>query len=342
MKKAIKNPPEKILIIKPSSLGDVIHSLPFLNAIRNKFLQSEIHWIIAKGFESIVEGHPMINKIWVIDKDRWKKISRLRQTVFELKDIFRSLRNEKYDLAIDLQGLFRSGVMMKAALAPVRIGFKEAREGSCFFYTHKVMGGRNIHAVDRYLRIAAELGCDISDPQFPMPDIQETENVRSIKQLTGRYSVIIPGARKEANKWPADRYAELGSRLKKNFLVIGGRADEGLCKKIEDQSSGFARSIAGKTDLLELAAIIRSADYVVSNDTGPMHIAAAFGIPVVAIFGPANPVRTGPYGSGHVIVQSGLDCAPCYKRRCRDPECMTAITVDMVYDAVAKRFQEEK
>lgn len=342
MKKLFKSQPKKILIIKPSSLGDVIHSLPFLNAIHNKFPQSEIHWVIAKGLEPLLAQHPMISRLWIIDKDRWKILRRLRQTAIEVKDIFSSLRNEKYDLAVDLQGLLRSGILIKSTLAPVRIGFSEAREGSTFFYTHKVAGGRDIHAVDRCLKIAAELGFDTSNPRFPMPDIEETENVKDIKQGLGRYSIIIPGARKEANKWPAERYADLAKRLKKNFLVIGSKADERLGKKIEELSGGFAKSIAGQTNLIELCSIIKNADYVVSNDTGPMHIAAAYGVPVVAIFGPANPARTGPYGSGHVVVQSGLECAPCYKRRCSDPKCMTAITVDMVFDAVVTRFQEER
>lgn len=342
MKKLFKSKPKKILIIKPSSLGDVIHSLPFLSAVHNRFPHSEIHWVIAKGLEPLLAEHPMISRLWIIDKDRWKILRRLRQTAIEVKDIFSALRNEKYDLAVDLQGLLRSGILIKSTLAPVRIGFSEAREGSTFLYTHKVAGGCDIHAVDRYLKIAFDLGCDISDPQFPMPAIDETENVKTIKHELGRYAVIIPGARKEANKWPAERYADLAAKLKKNFLVVGSRADEELGRKIESCSGGFARSIAGQTNLIELCSIIKDADYVVSNDTGPMHIAAAYGVPVVAIFGPANPARTGPYGSGHVVVQSGLDCAPCYKRRCRDPKCMTSITVDIVYDAIVKRFQEER
>ncbi|MBN2655039.1 MAG: glycosyltransferase family 9 protein [Nitrospirae bacterium] len=342
MKNILNNIPQKILVVKPSSLGDVIHSLPFLNALHLRFPDAEIHWVIARGFEQIIAKHPMITKVWIIDKDRWKKLRLLGRTAAELKFIFRALKNEHYDLAVDLQGLFRSGLLIKASNATVRIGFKEAREGSRFFYTHKVEGGRDIHAVDRYLKIAAELGCNISNPTFPMPNIEETENVKDIKQGVGRYSVIIPGARKEANKWLAERYADLVRQLKKNFLVIGSRADVDLGKTIEELSGGFARSIAGETNLIELCSIIKDADYVVSNDTGPMHIALAYSVPVVAIFGPANPARTGPYGSGHVVVQSGLDCAPCYKRRCSDPKCMTAITVDMVYDAVVKRFQEER
>lgn len=143
---------QKILIIKPSSLGDVVHSLPFLNAVRTYFSKAEIHWVIAKGIEGLLEGHPMIDRLWIINKDTWKKIKDLKGTINELKVLFKELKKGNFDIVVDLQGLLRSGVLTAATCAPVRIGFKEAREGSSFFYTHKVEGGRNIHAVDRYLK----------------------------------------------------------------------------------------------------------------------------------------------------------------------------------------------
>jgi heptosyltransferase-1 len=139
----------KFLIIKPSSLGDVIHSLPFLNAVKAGFPGASVHWVIAKGLEGILEAHPMIDKLWVINKDAWKKIGNLKVTVNELKELFRNMKKERYDIAFDLQGLLRSGVIASATGAPVRVGFKEAREGSSFFYTHKIKGGKGIHAVDR-------------------------------------------------------------------------------------------------------------------------------------------------------------------------------------------------
>ena len=161
--------PEKILIVKPSSLGDVVHSLPFLNAIRKRYPEAEIHWVIFKGFEGLLEGHPMIHKLWVVDKDSWTKFNRAKDTISEIKSLLRDLKEERFDLVVDLQGLLRSGIITAATGAPVRIGFKEAREGSRVFYTDKVPGGRDIHAVDRYLKIAEFLGCDISEVCFPFP-----------------------------------------------------------------------------------------------------------------------------------------------------------------------------
>jgi heptosyltransferase-1 len=138
IRKSLIKDPRKILIIKPSSLGDVVHSLPFLNVIRTCVPKAEIHWVIAKGFEGLLEGHPMVNKLWIINKDKWKKIKNVKGTINELKGLFKELKKEKFDLVLDLQGLLRSGILTSATSAPVRIGFAEAREGSKFFYTHKV------------------------------------------------------------------------------------------------------------------------------------------------------------------------------------------------------------
>ena len=159
--------PQKILIVKPSSLGDVVHSLPFLNAMKTCFPEAEIHWVIAKGLEGLLDGNPMIERLWVINKDAWKKIDNAKNTVTEIRNLFKGLKKEKFDLVIDLQGLLRSGIITKSTGAPVRIGFQEAREGSRFFYTHKVKGGKDIHAVDRYLKIASVLGCDVSVSHSP-------------------------------------------------------------------------------------------------------------------------------------------------------------------------------
>ncbi len=332
----IKKIPKKILIIKPSSLGDVIHSLPFLNAIRNDFKFAKVHWVIAKGFESLLEHHPMIDKLWVINKDNWKNIKKLKNTITEIRRLCGELKNESYDIAIDLQGLFRSGFLTQATNAPLRIGFKEAREGSTMFYTHKIEGGKEIHAVDRYLKIAAVLGCDVDDVRFPMPLIVESEWVKTAKAELKQYAVIIPGARWETKKWFPDRFAELAKNLSIKSLVMGSGQDKEISNYIEESSEGNAISMAGRTDLKELITLIRNARFVISNDSGPMQIAAACGIPVISVFGPTNPVRTGPYGSTHIVIKSDIPCSPCYKRKCKSLKCMENITVDMVYEAVKR------
>lgn len=336
----IKKIYRKILIVKPSSLGDIVHSLPLLNVIRNDFNFAKIHWIIAEGFESLLENHPMIDKLWIIKKDKWKDLRKIKHSFLEILELCSQLKNESYDMAIDLQGLFRSGFLLKASGAPIRIGFSEAREGSTIFYTHKIEGGREIHAVDRYLKIASALGCNIDDIRFPMPLIIEPLWIKKIISETGQYAVIIPGARWATKKWQPDKFAMIAKKLSYRSLILGSKQDMEISDYIQANSGGKALSMAGKTDLKELIILIRNAKFLISNDSGPMHIAAACGVPVIAIFGPTNPLRTGPYGSNHIIVQSNLPCIPCYKRKCKTIKCLEDITVGMVSDAV--RFIEEQ
>lgn len=334
--------PHKILIIKPSSLGDVVHSLPFLNSVRKCFPQAEIHWIIARELEGLLQGHPMVNKLWIINKDEWKKIKNVKGTISELNTLFKKLKREKFDIVVDLQGLLRSGVLTAATSAPVRVGFSEAREGSKLFYTHKIKGGRDIHAVDRYLKIADFLGCDITDIRFPLPDNQSPSSIfhpsSLIPHTSEDYAVMVPGARKPANRWPARRFGELASVLPVETVVIGSMDDRILADEVVEASKGKAISIAGKTDLKSMMEVIKGARFMVTNDTGPMHIAVALGIRVFAIFGPADPARTGPYGEGHFVIREDVSCGPCFRRTCSDMKCMNDLSAGKVYEIIREKI----
>ncbi len=328
--------PQKILIVKPSSLGDVVHSLPFLNAIKSCFPKSEIHWVIARGLEGLLEGHPMVDKLIVINKDIWKKISKTGKTIKEVRQLFKILRNENYDMVIDLQGLFRSGVITMATRAPLRIGFAEAREGSRLFYNKRVKGGKEIHAVERYMKIAEALECDTDDIIFPYPLIKNNlEQIKGIKSTLKGYAVIVPGARWVTKIWPAENFGRIASLLPVKSIVIGSKDDLIIAEKVVEASGGKAISLAGSTSLRELIEIMRDAMFVISNDSGPMHIAAGFNVPVAAIFGPTSPSRTGPYGKGHIIIKSDAQCSPCFKKRCKDLKCMKGIAVDRVYEKIS-------
>ena len=319
----------KILIIKPSSLGDIVHTLPFLAAVHNRFPQAEIHWVVARGLHRFLEGHPMITKLWIMDKDEWKKIPRLHRSIPEIIRFARGLAAEQFDVSIDLSGLLRSGLITWAAGAWERLGFSDSDEGSPFFYTHKVRGGENIHAIDRYLKLARLLGCDVSTVEHPMPPMAEAEVDFSC--LPERFCVIAPSAGKEANRWPAERFGQLAAGLPLCSVVVSNRADAPVVDEVVAASRGRAISMAGKTGLQELAALISRAEFFISNDTGPMHIAAALGIPVFAIFGPANPVRTGPYGTEHTIIRKEMSCSPCYRQNpCSHWRCMQDLTVTEV------------
>jgi len=325
----------KILVVKPSSLGDVVHSLPFLNALNRCYPKAEIHWVIAKELEGLLEHHPMVRKSIVINKDLWKKITRAGDTVKEIRQLYQELRNEHYDLVVDLQGLLRSGLISMATHAPVRVGFAEAREGSRFFYTRKVKGGKGMHAVDRYMKIAEELGCSADEIIFPLPLQQrESDKMRRIRADLHQYAVIVPGARWKTKIWPAKNFGNVAAELPIRSVVIGSSGDRGIAERVVSSSCGKAVSLAGETELSELIELMRGASVVITNDSGPMHIAAALNIPVIAVFGPTSPVLTGPYGRGHVILQTREPCAPCFNRECTDMKCMREITPEAVAEKV--------
>jgi heptosyltransferase I len=330
----------KILVVKPSSLGDVVHSLPFLNSLKTRFPNAEVHWVIAKGLEGLLECHPMVDRLTIINKDMWKKLSKATDTIKEVKRLFRDLRREQYDLAVDLQGLFRSGIITMATRAPVRIGFSEAREGSSLFYNVKVQGGKDVHAVERYMKIAGALGCNEKDILFPFPSCNSRmKNIEDITSGMKEYAVIVPGARWETKIWAAENFGRLASLLPLSSLVIGSKSDANIAERVVRTSQGKAINLAGKTGLKELIEVMRHARIVISNDSGPMHIAAGFQVPVVAIFGPTSPVRTGPYGKGHIVIKSDLECAPCFKKHCSSLRCLQGITVDDVYKKTAGLFK---
>ena len=302
-----------------------------------RYPEAEIHWVVARNFSSILQNHPMIHKLWIIDKDDWKQPGKLLKTFRDLNAVAEGLRKERFDLVVDLQGLLRSGVIAAFSGAGHRIGFEEAREGSRYFYTRRIRGGRDIHAVDRYLRIARELDCPPAPPAFPFPPLPEQTPV--LDALPEIFAVLAPSAGGGAKRWPPQRFGELAARLPFPSYVVAGKADAETAGEVVLASGGKAVSLAGKTGLPELAAVLRRSRFLVCNDTGPMHIAAALSVPVFAVFGPTDPARTGPYGNGHTIIRAGLSCSPCYKRKpCRDWQCMEAVSADDVFRAISGRI----
>jgi lipopolysaccharide heptosyltransferase II len=297
--------------------------------------------VVAKEFYSFLENHPLINKLWMIDKKKWKQLSRIRDTFSEIRNLKRELEAEKYDIVIDLQGLFRSGLITSFTKAPYRLGFKNAKEGASFFYNFKDDSDwLTMHAVDRYLKILEFL--DIKTPNKPNFILPKAANdFKLLKELPKEYAVITPSAGKSANRWAAEKFGQLAAKLTIPSLVIAGPGDMEIAEKVVANSNGKAISLAGKTKLLDLIPIIKNAKLFFSNDTGPMHIAAALDTPVFAVFGPANPIKTGPYGDNTSVVQLDLPCIPCYaKRKCEHWECINGITVEMVVKAVANKMPQ--
>lgn len=308
----------RILIIKPSSLGDVVHALPAVNLIRRRFPDAHISWLIRDSLESLLKNCPLINE----------RIKFPRHDYARFPVLLWRLRRARFDVVIDLQGLFRSGVMAGATRAPRRIVLADAREGARWFY-NEIVPVQRAHAVERYLLAAKHLGCETTPIEFPLgvPARAETEGLIAVN----------PSSRWKTKLWGDDKFAELVQRLpSKRVVLTGSVADRLRC----DFIAQGRRNVAGGTDLFELAELYSRCSVVITNDSGPMHVAAAVGTPVVAIFGPTDPTLTGPFGKQHVVLRSGIPCSPCMKDYCTHTprmECMQKVTVEQVL-AAAKAF----
>jgi len=274
----------KILVIKPSSLGDVVHALPTVNLIRQKFPDAQISWLINAELSSLLKHCPVIND----------RIEFRRRDSGSWLVLLRQLHRERFDFVVDLQGLLRTGLFSVATGAPRRLGLNDAREGARFFYNEVVPVPR-AHAVDRYLRAARHLGCPDSAIEFRL-------GLEGAAPAAPNLIAINPLARWETKIWGDDKFSALLDHLPSDRVVLIGSAAER--DRIARVNRDRARNLAGELDLFELANLYRQCAVVISNDTGPMHLAAAVGTPVIALFGPTDPALVGPYGPGHVVIRS--------------------------------------
>ncbi|RJQ57075.1 MAG: lipopolysaccharide heptosyltransferase I [Nitrospiraceae bacterium] len=337
----------KILIIKPSSLGDVIHALPFLKAVKGSFPEAQIDWVISKNLKGLLEGNPLIHELIALEKDSWKDIKKLPRTLSEINDLRKSLKSKRYDVVVDLQGLLRSGLLASFAPSSLKIGFENAREGSRFFYDKKIPVNGAVHAVDRCLEIAGAMGVKPGKIEFPLyTDEKARDKVRQITGNIPEYILIAPSARWDTKRWPAVYFASLVKKITLPCIIAGVKGDRALAEEIIHRSQSTEHrtqtativNLCGRTNLKELVALIDGAKAVVSNDSGPMHVAAALNKPVVALFGPTDPEKTGPYGwqkkKNMKVVKAGVPCSPCRKKKCRDLVCMKNISVETVFEAL--------
>jgi lipopolysaccharide heptosyltransferase I len=336
----------RILLIKPSSLGDVVHALPVLHGLRRRFPEAHIAWMVATAFIPLVENHPDLDE--VIEFDR-KKLARwyYHPAAFRaFRGFCRQLKAGRFDLVIDLQGLFRSGYFTWVTGAKRRIGFADARELAPIFYNKRLpKRPADEHAVEHNYRVAEALGFTRIKPTIDLA-ITDDERSRATAILNGiglprgaAFAAILPSARWETKQWLPQRFSELIDRLANErgirSVVMGAPDERDLCAQIANRSASSTVDISGKTNLRELAAIIEQAAVVVCHDSGPMHLAAALDRPMVSILGPTNPLRTGPYGHQDSVVRRDLDCSPCYLKRlsqCKnDHSCMKGLEVETVY-----------
>ncbi len=337
-----------ILIIKLSAIGDVVHSLPFLEVLRDRFPLATIDWVIEEDASDIAEDHPDIDRLITFPRKSWlKRFIKKGEYIGvarEVANFIKGFKKRRYDIVVDLQGLLKSGILTFLADGKRKIALNGGREGSSIFINERVaIPYPDIHALDRYLCIARYLGATklVWDGQIPIYNADK-RHVNYLLGETGNTRTMVavsPMAKWESKLWELNRFSSLADKIIKKLgaevIFTGSQGDRAATEDILSGMKARALNLAGETTLKELAYLYQRCAVVISTDTGPMHIAAAMDSPViVALFGPTDPLRTGPYGSRHRVIRAGLECSPCFKKRCDDMSCMKNITVDMVFKAV--------
>lgn len=344
----------KVLIVKTSSLGDVVHALPVLSYLRSAAPSVAIDWVVEEPFAPLLENHPLLRKVYRIDTQLWRRFP--SKGVRDIPKIIRCLRRERYDVALDLQGNIKSGVLTFFSGAPLRYGFdaKSVRERPNLLATHRRVSltQADYHITDRSLKIASSAfpggRRDIESP-FLFADKKLSAEVESrleseglVGSESGKKLVLFhPGTTWKTKCWPVDLWKKLAADLIAGhgssialILSWGNEAEKTAAQEIQSAVRGQAITWP-RGSLRELLALLARVDLVVGGDTGPIHIAAALGTSTVTIFRATHADRNGPRGENHIRLQSPLPCSPCLLKNCpRDGMCGHSIGVDAVSKAV--------
>lgn len=330
---------ERFLVVRLGSLGDIVHTLPAVHALRSKFPGAQIDWLVEKKWRALLAGNPDVNEVIVLDRSTWGGVS----------SCVRELRRRKYDCAIDFQGLYKSALLARLSGAPRRIGFalEFLREsGAGWFYTESVWPTAS-HVVDLNLSIVQNLGVEKGEARFPLSITDKAE--RAVRkqlepQSVKRFFVMSPGGGWMSKCWPAEQYGHLHRLLVRLPAFAGWRGVVNFGPG-ERELAETVRAVAGEPaplllspDLPQLVALLRGAEFFVGGDSGPLHLAVALGTPVVGLYGPTDPARNGPYSAADIVVRNAGPEETTYKRDNAPAPSMRAITVDQVVAAVERRL----
>jgi heptosyltransferase II len=322
----------KILIRGPNWVGDSVLAIPAMKAVRARFPDAEITLLVRPWVAGLFSSAPFVDKVWSEDKPSglgdWIRITR-------------DMRNRRFDLALLLPNSFESALMMFLGRVPERVGY--ATDGRQWMLTNAVTAASNVgHQVNYYLNLAKVLSATAERPSIEIEATgQERESARTLLAAEGiprgsRFIVLNPGAAYgSAKRWHEDRFADVADRLATELgvqvAIIGSEAERPIADQIRDRLKMEAAVLSGKTSLEMLIGVLAESSLMITNDSGPMHIAAALGVPTVAIFGSTDEKATGPYGPRTRIVKHAVDCSPCLLRECPiDHRCMNLVTVDDV------------
>jgi heptosyltransferase-1 len=347
--------PRRILVVRLGSMGDVIHTLPAVATLRQAFPEAQIGWAIEPRWAALLraqgagvtprsEQQPLVDFVHLVDTRGWRKTPASGATWQEMRAVLRVVREQRYQVAVDFQGAWKSAAVASLSGAPRRLGFRRPRERPASLFYTRAVPATGAHIVEQNLSLAHEL-CPGTPPElhFALPHdpaaakacAQELEH-RGLR----RFAILSPGTGWGAKSWPAERYGAVARALADSglpSLVNYGPGEEDLARQVEDAGGGGARLFPAS--LAELMELTRRASLFVAGDTGPMHLAAALRVPVVAIFGPTDPARNGPFGAPSVVLRSPLSPTTHTRRARPDPGLLT-ISADQVIAAAQRLLKD--
>lgn len=339
---------ENILIIKPSSLGDIVLALPALTALRKAFPDAKISWLIRPEFAPLIENHPHLTDVIIFERKLLGKAWFHPYAFASLLSLIRRLRRDKFDAVIDLQGLFRTASLAWLSGCKKRFGIANAREFAHIFYSHKVAPDTDcVHLVDYYLKIIRAAGASETQAHFVLPqDPAAADSIRRLLTSHGirpdNYAVFIPGSAHSDKCWPTQRFAALADKISSRFHVsivaAGTESESDTIEDLKNLANVPIANLAGQTSISELAALLKAARLVVSNDTGPGHIAAALSVPLVMIFGRSNPARVAPYARPQCVAAIEADNRGLETDSSDPKHDIKAVTSGQVYQKVCEQM----
>lgn len=330
------NKKQSILVIDLLYLGDLMFATPFFSELRKNFPKARIDLMVNSTFYSIMEGSPNLNNVYAYNK-KWT----LRQSI----EFAGRLRQNNYDLGINIHGSWRSAILLKLIRPSFSIGY--GGKGRGIFLNRELKQPQNQHMVDVYLNVLREMGLEV-EAGFPFLGVKESARDK-IDQMLSNWGIdtaekliaLNTAGTWPTKRWTAEGFARLGDVLNREYgrvIFVGGPGDLPIVERIVELMETKPVIAAGKTDLQELAALLAQCDLVISNDSGPVHVAAAVGTPTITIFGPSDDLKYRPLGEKHKIVKTGIDCRPCGKHQCPlgHHRCMTEITADQILNEIEK------
>jgi lipopolysaccharide heptosyltransferase I len=332
--------PQKILLIRPSALGDVARSTPVLVSLKRRYPEAEVDWLVQDSFVDAVSAHPDLHEAIPFARRRYGGALGWVRSLGWID----SLRKQHYDLVVDCQGLLRSALFTFATRAPERVGYANAREGGAFAYNRKFDVSQDIHTVERMLSLIEQAGVEpIRDARLYVP-VEAAAGWQEERQRLGiaeeRYVVLAPTSRWPGKAWPAERFAELAQHLlghgMEQVVIVGAKSEREQCQPVLDlvrDRPEHLFDMVGTTDVGGLMAVIAQSAGVVANDSAALHLAVGFERPIVALFGPTEPRLVGPYGRQDCVIRPETDGrAVSHKDEVAGTELMCRITTESVIE----------